>query len=314
MPFSQNLKHEQLRPTLWSILHNGHGMTGHAFNVLLILVIIMSLALLPLEFIPQLREYHGALAVIEIFTTVLFTLEYLLRIYAAPERIRYVFSFYGIIDLLAIAPFYLGLLGTQYLRVFRLLRILKLGEIEAAAAEDEEEKMQRGIGLLEGENVEYVVTRHPLYLVIGCLPPLLATTAGVAVLLSFAAHPVPITVASCLFIFALVFFWKTWLDFSYDVIFVTNRRLILQNQYILGRSVNQVNYHAITNVIPYYPTVLSYVLRYGSIKIETTAAEPGHIELHTVRQHEKAAHVIMEKCFGKGKESPSTVTAPSAST
>ncbi|NOS68149.1 MAG: hypothetical protein HOO67_07385, partial [Candidatus Peribacteraceae bacterium] len=178
----------------------------------------------------------------------------------------------------------------------------------------EAEKMQRGIGLLEGEVMEYVVTRHPLYLVIGCIPPLLSTTVGVVVLLSFNTHPVPITVASCLFIFALLFLWKTWLDFSYDVIYVTNRRLILQNQYILGRSVNQVNYHAITNVIPYYPSMLSYVLRYGSIKIETTAAEHGHLEMHTVRQHEKAAHVIMEKSFAKGRQSAPAVTAPSAGT
>lgn len=303
MPLSQRQKHEELRRQLWAILHDGQGMSGRAFNLLLIVVIIASLALLPLEFIHQLSPYHGALATLEIFTAVLFTLEYALRIYAAPNRTRYLFSFYGLVDFFSIAPFYLGFLGTQYLRALRLLRIirvLKLGEIGAAAAEDGESRMRRGVGLVEDERVEYVVTRHPVYLIVGCLPPLLSTSAAVAVLLAFDAHPVPITVAVCLLLFAMVFLWKTWLDFGYDVIYVTNRRLILQNQYILGRSINQVNYHAITNVIPYYPSTLGYVLRYGSLKIETTAAEPGHIELHTVRRHEKAAHVIMEKCFGKG--------------
>ncbi len=303
MPLPQRQKHEELRKELWAILHDGHGMSGHAFNLFLILLIIASLALLPLEFIPQLKDYHDTLATIEVFTAVLFTMEYVLRIYAAPNRIKYLFSFYGLVDFFSIAPFYLGFLGTQYLRALRIIRVFKLGEIEAAAAEDDEEKMQSGIGLLQGENVHYVVTRSPLYLVIGCLPPLLSTSVGVAVLLSFDVHPIPISIAACLFLFALIFLWKTWLDFSYDVIYVTNRRLILQNQYILGRSVNQVNYHAITNVIPYYPTMVSYLLRYGSIKIETTAAEPGHIELHTVRNHEKAAHMIMEKCFGKEHQS-----------
>ncbi len=305
MPLPHYLKHEKLRPKLWAILHHGRGMSGHAFNLFLILLIMISLAILPLEFIPQLKPYHGALATIEVFTAVLFTMEYALRIYAAPERWRYVFSFYGIVDFFSIAPFYfsLGMLETQYVRVLRILRvirILKLGEMEAAAAEDEEEKIHRGIGIADGETVEYIVTRHPIYLIIGCLPPLIASVAGAAMLLLFDAHPITVTIAACLFLFALIFLWKAWLDFSYDVIFVTNRRLILQTQYILGRSINQVNYSAITNVKPYFASYIGYFLRYGNILIETTAAEPGHLELRTVRHHERAAHKIMGHCLQSG--------------
>ena len=302
MPLSQHLKHEKLRPQLWEILHHGKGMSGHAFNLFLIILIITSLAILPLELIQQLKPFHETLATIEVFTAVLFTMEYVLRIYAAPNRWRYVFSFYGLVDFFSIAPFYFsfGVIDTQYVRVLRLLRIiriLKLGEMEAAAAEDEQEKMSRGIGLVAGETVEYIVSRHPIYLMIGCLPPLIATVAGIAVLLFFDAYPVTIAAAACLFLFALIFLWKAWLDFSYDVIFVTNRRLILQTQYILGRSINQVNYSAITNVKPYFASYIGYFLRYGNILIETTAAEPGHLELRTVRHHERAAHKIMEHCF-----------------
>lgn len=295
-------KHDQLRPKLWAIMHDGKGMSGHAFHLSLIILIIISLALLPLEFVPHLHKYHDALATIEVFTTVLFTMEYALRIYAAPDRLRFIFSFYGLVDLFSMAPFYLGFLGTQYVRALRLLRIirvLKLGEMEAAAAEDEEETTRRGVGLLQGEKVEYIVTRHPMFLIGGCVPPLVATTVGVCVLFILGEHPVPITISTCLFLFAMVFLWKAWLDFSYDVIYVTNRRLILQNQYILGRTVNQVNYHAITNVKPYFGSVFGYVFRFGSVMIETMAAQPGHIELHMVRNHENAAHVIMEKTFGK---------------
>ena len=303
MPFSRAHKDERLRKQLWSILHHGNGVSGNAFNLLLILLIIASLAILPLEFLPSLQAYHGVLSTVEIFTVVLFTMEYILRIYAAPNRKKYILSFFGLVDLLSIAPFYLsfGLIETQYIRVFQLLRvirILKMGEIEAAAAEDEEATMQRGIGLLTGETVEYVVTRHPFYIIVGCIPPLVATTAGLAALIVFDGHIVAIAIASCLFLFALIFLWRAWLDFSYDVIFVTNLRLILQNQYILGRSINQVNYSAITNVKPLFQSFIGYLLRYGSILIETMAAEPGHIELRTVRHHEKAAHAIMEKCFG----------------
>ena len=308
MPLPTHLKHEKLRQQLWSILHEGRGLSGHAFNLMLILLIILSLAILPMELIAHLKPYHEALATIEVFTVVLFTMEYALRIYAAPRRWRYVFSFYGLVDLFSIAPFYLslGLLETQYirtLRIMRIIRILKLGEMEAAVAEDEEEKMSRGIGLIPGEVVEYVVSRHPLYMIIGCIPPLVATIAGIGVLIGFDTHPVTIAIAACLFLFALVFLWKAWLDFSYDVIFVTNRRLILQTQYILGRSINQVNYSAITNVKPYFASYLGYFLRYGNILIETTAAEPGHLELRTVRHHERAAHKIMAHCFADDRGS-----------
>lgn len=302
MPFPQRQKHEITRRQLWGILHHGKGMSGHAFNLLLVILIIVSLALLPLEFIDQLSAYHSTLLAIEVFTAVLFTIEYCLRIYAAPNRWKYVLSFYGLVDFFSIAPFYAGFFGTQYVRVLQLLRVirlLKLGEIEAAAAEDAVEKMQRGVGLMPEEKVEYVVTRHALFLIIGCVPPLLATSAGVVVLLSFGNHPIPLTVACCLFIFAALFLWKAWLDFSYDVIYVTDKRMIFQNQYLLGRSVNQVHYQAITNVKPFYTSFLGYFLRYGNIIIETMAAEVGQIELKMVRKHEKAAHIIMEKTLHK---------------
>ena len=300
MPFSSGQKHQRLRGQLWSILHDGKGMSGHAFHLALVILIIVSLALIPLEFISQLHAYHDTLLTIEIFTAACFTMEYVLRIYAAPNRWKFVFSFYGLIDLLSIAPFYLGFLGTQYLRSMRLMnviRVLKIGEMEAAAAEEETETTERGMGLLAGENVEYIVSRHPLFLIVGCIPPVVATMIAIITLIMTDQNPVAITVATCLFLLALLFLWKAWLDFSYDVIYVTNRRLILQNQYMLGRSINQVNYQAITNVKPYYTSWMGYVMGYGNIVIETMAAEPGHIELHTVRHHERAAHKIMEHCF-----------------
>ena len=308
MPFRSD-KHEQMRKQLWNILHHGKGLSGHAFHLALVVLIIVSLALIPLEFVAQFHAYHGTLETIEVFTAVFFTVEYTLRIYAAPNRTKYLFSFYGLVDFLSIAPFYAGFLGTQYLRILRLLRVvrvLKIGEMDAAALEAGEEVTHKGMGLLAGENVEYIVSRHPAFLILSCLPPVIATMAAVALMVFSDGHPVPITVACCLLLFALIFLWKAWLDFSYDVIYVTNRRLILQNQYILGRSINQVNYQGITNVKPYYTSWLGYLLRYGNIVIETMAAEPGHIELHTVRRHEKAAHKIMEHCFQAEHPRPKT--------
>lgn len=294
MTFSARERWALRRIQMWMILHHGHGHTGHAYNFLLILFILLSLGILPLEFLPALSPYHGILTTIEVLTTACFTVDYALHLYAAPRRWRYVFSFFGIVDLFSILPFYLGFFGTQYLRALRLVRLLRIGEIEAAAGEDEHETMQEQIGLVSGERVEYVVTRHPVLLFLSCIPSLLATTAALAILFTFPGDPIGIAVAVTLFLFALVFLWKGWLDFGYDVIYVTTHRLIFVNQHILGRSINQVHYHSITNVKPSYPSVFSFLLRYGTIVVDTPAAETGHIELTTVRDHEKAAHIIMQ--------------------
>jgi hypothetical protein len=297
-----------LRQQLWTVIHHGRGLTGHAFNFLLVIVILLSLSIIPLEFLPAISTYHRTLIGIEIVTTAFFTLDYILRIYAAPERMKYVFSFYGIVDLLSILPFYLGFLGTQYIRAFNLLRVIRLvrfGEIDAAAESDELAVMKDGVGLLEGEQVEYVVSRHPIHLFFGSLGPLASITAALAILIFFPPHPATFSVAGTVFLFAMLLLWRAWLDFSYDVIYVTTYRLIFQNQHLVGRSINQVNYHGITNVKPYYPSILSYLIGYGSIKVETAADLPGQIELTTVRNHERAAHKIMQKCFEQGGSQPS---------
>lgn len=303
MFFRSETEKKAMREQLWNVLHHGRGHSGHALNFLFILFIILSLAILPLELTESFAHVHGILLTLEIITTSVFTVDYLLRVWAAPNRWRFVFSFYGIVDLLSILPFYLGFLGTQYIRALRLIRLVRIGEIEAAAAEDEEEVMEEGIGVVGNESVEYIVTHHPLYLFLGCLPPTIATTAAFVVLFLGPPNPITISVVVTIVLFALLFLWKAWLDFSYDVIFVTSKRLIWQNQHILGRTIDQINYHAITNVRPYYPSVLSYLCRYGSLIIETAAGEsPHHLAMSMVRDHEKAAHRIMQKCFTAGSD------------
>ncbi len=291
---------DPFRTWLWDVMAHGRGGAGLRFHLFLLLAIVLSLALLPLEFVPYLHEnYSLLLLLLEVAMTALFTVEYALRIYASPNRSKFIFSFYGIVDLLSILPFYLGFIATDYLRVLRLLRIVrivKLGEYKVEAS-TEQNRLKKTIGLMAGEAIEFVIHMHPLYLVMGCVPTLVATSAGIAILLFFPGNVVGICFAVSLFIFSILFLWRTWLDFTYNIIYVTSHRMLYQNQFFFGRSINQVNYQAITNVVPYYRSFLGYFMGYGSIKIETNAAESGHTELHMVRSHEKAAHLLMEKCY-----------------
>jgi hypothetical protein len=308
MFFSKKRETALVRKELWDILRHGRSRTGRAYTFLSAVLILFSIAVLPLEFIQPLEKFHTTLIAIEVILTALFTVDYVLHLYSAPNRMKYALSFFGIVDLLSILPFFVGLFGTQYLRIFRIVRLVRFGEFEAAASEDEKGIIESGMGIGEDEKVEYIVSHHPLYLLANAIPSMVATTFAIAIMLLFNGHPLSITVATILLIFALIFLWRTWLNFSYDVIYVTNHRLVFYDQFLLGRSINQVNYHAITNVQPAYTSIFGYLFGYGLLTIETPATEQGHIELNVVKGHEKAAHIIMKKCIAYRSKDKTSVT------
>jgi len=102
---------------------------GKVFDVTLLVAIVASIALVMFESVASYREAYGALLRgLEWLFTVLFTVEYALRIYTAYDRPKYVKSFYGLVDLVAILPTYLSLffVGAQYFLVVRALRLLRV--------------------------------------------------------------------------------------------------------------------------------------------------------------------------------------------
>jgi voltage-gated potassium channel len=100
--------------------------------VILLIVILLSILSVFLESVVSIRiKYDTLIHTMEWLFTFLFTFEYALRIYSSHKPYRYIFSFYGFIDLIAFIPTYLSLLfvGTQYLvviRAFRLLRVFRI--------------------------------------------------------------------------------------------------------------------------------------------------------------------------------------------
>ena len=97
----------------------------------LVVLILFSAATVPLETLPDLSPaVIEFLRLAEWFVVAVFTVEYLMRLYAAEHRLRFIFSWYGLVDLLAILPFYLAfsydLRILRLLRVFRLFRLFKL--------------------------------------------------------------------------------------------------------------------------------------------------------------------------------------------
>lgn len=102
---------------------------GRAFDIALILAIATSVLVVMLESVASIRERYGhGLFIIEWFFTILFSIEFVLRLACVRQPLRYATSFFGVVDLLAIAPTYLSLVvpGAHYLLAIRLLRILRV--------------------------------------------------------------------------------------------------------------------------------------------------------------------------------------------
>lgn len=114
----------------WNIIIFGTDTpSGKGFDMFLIWMIVLSVFLVMIDTVSWITERWGYwLTLLEWGFTILFTIEYAVRIYVATRRWRYIRSFYGIVDLLSILPTYLELFLTDasYLLVVRLLRVLRI--------------------------------------------------------------------------------------------------------------------------------------------------------------------------------------------
>ena len=118
-----------LREKLHEIIFEADTPKGKAFDIVLLIAILVSVGVVMLESVDEInKKFELAFDVLEWFFTILFTLEYVLRILIIKQPLKYVFSFYGLIDLLSIVPTYLGIFvqGTGSLMVVRSLRLLRV--------------------------------------------------------------------------------------------------------------------------------------------------------------------------------------------
>ena len=116
---------------LAELLLVSRGPYARAFESLILGLIVFSVASVGVESIPGLPEWATqALRVAEIIVVAVFSFEYLLRIIVAPSKLAFIFSYSGLIDLLAIAPFYLTGFDARWLRALRLLRLLRVLKLQ----------------------------------------------------------------------------------------------------------------------------------------------------------------------------------------
>lgn len=133
---------EKLRRKLHRIIYEADTPTGKLFDIILLVLILISIAAIMFESVAAVRfKYGHILHIIEWSITILFTIEYIARVLTVSKPIKYILSAYGIIDLLAILPSYISLLlpgahllaSLRAVRLLRVFRILKLGHFIGAS-------------------------------------------------------------------------------------------------------------------------------------------------------------------------------------
>jgi voltage-gated potassium channel len=120
-----------MKEAIKKVVENHNTPISKGFDFFIQFLIVLSVITFSIETLPKLEPgTRTILNGIEIFCVIVFTLEYLARIYIADKKLKFIFSFFGLIDLLAILPFYLAfgvdLRSLRVLRMFRLFRLLKL--------------------------------------------------------------------------------------------------------------------------------------------------------------------------------------------
>ncbi len=126
---------KNLKRKIFDIIFEADTKAGKIFDISLLVFICMSVLVVVLESVPEIRlRYHDLLYTIEWVFTIIFSLEYLLRVFITPKKLGYIFSFYGLIDFIAILPTFIAIIisGAHSLiiiRAFRLLRVFRILKI-----------------------------------------------------------------------------------------------------------------------------------------------------------------------------------------
>jgi voltage-gated potassium channel len=161
------------RRRLHEIIFESDTRAGRTFDLALLVTIVVSVVVVILESVRSLRIAYGpAFLAIEWVITGLFTIEYLLRLVSVRQPLRFAKSFYGIVDLAAVLPTYLGLLvpESHYLLVVRALRLLRVFRIlKLTEFLREAQQLQQALRASRRKIAVFLLTVLTIVLIVGAL-------------------------------------------------------------------------------------------------------------------------------------------------
>lgn len=117
-----------MRKFFFNLINEIESKEGKIFSLVIQFLILLSIVTFSISTLPDLSDgIILSLEIIELFTVILFSIEYLLRIIFSRNKLKFIFSFFGIIDLISILPFFLNLtIDLRTLRILRFVRIFRI--------------------------------------------------------------------------------------------------------------------------------------------------------------------------------------------
>lgn len=290
-------------------LLSGKTLLSRLINFVVILFIFFSISILPLFFIYTHGEELEMLLTIEKIIVTVFIIEFSLRIILAKKPHRYIFSRWGLINFLSIIPFFLYRFGITenfptallFLRTLRLLEFVKFPKLEEM--EQKELRQYEHFNILEGEKLLKVVQKHPIIFLLALALPLFLTSLGVIVIVFFNFNIWALVVGSLFLILSCVFYIKIWLDYRYDVLFITDIRIIVQERELFGTVSDKINYESISVIIPNTQGLFKMIFGFGHITIRTPS-DATDIHFTYSPNVKEIAHLISQNRNKIVKENP----------
>jgi len=162
-----------LKKKLYIIIFEANTPKGKAFDVALLVAIVLSVSAVVLESVEEYSlNFNNVFYYAEWVFTIFFTVEYFLRILISPNRRKYVFSFFGVIDLLSILPAYLSLVftGVHSLMILRSLRLLRVFRVfKLARFMGEESQLRRALSASRPKIIVFLVAVGIIVVIMGTI-------------------------------------------------------------------------------------------------------------------------------------------------
>jgi len=129
---TDHISPKPLRELIYEVIFGYETRAGRLFDLALIIFILLSVGIVLLDSVTGIQQrFHFQLYILEWIFTILFSIEYLLRLYSSRAPMQYAISFYGLVDLFSILPTYISYFypAASYLLVIRILRVLRIFRI-----------------------------------------------------------------------------------------------------------------------------------------------------------------------------------------
>lgn len=271
------IKVQNVKQFLQDCLFNHVSLKFHITNALIALAVIISASTMALQLFIRSGELFELSQKTNQIIVTLFTIEYILRLLVAPKFWHYVVSWKGLIDFVAISPFYLYTFGVVksfdlllLSRSFRFLKFLEIDEIHFDMVEKLNQKRQYGsLTLREGEILLFMARRSSWIFMIEMIFGISILNLGIITLILLENYWLGPILASAFLVVASTLFIRSWMNHHYDGIFITNQRLLIKEQELFGSSENEVPYEFIIDVVPDNRGLWNILFSMGSIFIES---------------------------------------------